>query len=472
MRAPASIRWFSALAAVVASALLVAPPVSAHSDGPSLRSVAAASTVHARQTSERQVAARMQSSGQPTLAPAPWPWRSVSIDTDDLSTDGVPDNAQIWPWAQTRYDVQTGEATWAVFLYGNPSKNVAYVGYLGHLVGTTCSTRILLVHDDAETGWATSADKFAKTRAATATLHSGGTSAMSWVTMDATTSMRNGSIDCAFARTYSADLGQVYQDTGWMKLNIPKRPKPQLKVTAPTGRLLNPGQRKKITVKVANPTAVPAPSAALRITGGKPSRGRIGLGTIPAHSSRVAHVKVKLRGHHTKVHLSASASGAKTVKRTVLLAAPIRLKKGDSLAGRYFWHTQTSTYEGWDNYGLAFVSSRWAYVGFPQKGLPHCHRQSSVHGDAGCVEYTWNKRTHKLRVGHLRGKFRPGHALVLLEAVLLYQQLYGAPPEAKPLQVRAPMFVPGSKFAPPAPVSASIPAAFSPRLFSSGFPRG
>ncbi|WIG55420.1 MAG: hypothetical protein OJF61_001206 [Rhodanobacteraceae bacterium] len=47
----------------------------------------------------------------------------------------------------------------------------------------------------------------------------------------------------------------------------------------------------------------------------------------------------------------------------------------------------------------------------------------------------------------------PGHALVLLEAVLLYQQLYGAPPEAQPLQVRAPMFVPGSKFAPPDPVS-------------------
>ncbi|HVU80696.1 MAG TPA: SGNH/GDSL hydrolase family protein [Rhodanobacteraceae bacterium] len=47
----------------------------------------------------------------------------------------------------------------------------------------------------------------------------------------------------------------------------------------------------------------------------------------------------------------------------------------------------------------------------------------------------------------------PGHALVLLEAVLLYRQLYGAPPEAQPLQVRAPMFVPGSKFAPPSPVS-------------------
>ncbi|WHZ18384.1 MAG: hypothetical protein OJF55_000533 [Rhodanobacteraceae bacterium] len=47
----------------------------------------------------------------------------------------------------------------------------------------------------------------------------------------------------------------------------------------------------------------------------------------------------------------------------------------------------------------------------------------------------------------------PGHDLVLLEAVLLYRQMYRAAPQAKPLAVRAPMFVPGSQFAPPAPVS-------------------
>ena len=42
---------------------------------------------------------------------------------------------------------------------------------------------------------------------------------------------------------------------------------------------------------------------------------------------------------------------------------------------------------------------------------------------------------------------------MLLEAVLLYQQLYGGLPGAKPLEVRAPMFVPGSKFTSPDPVS-------------------
>lgn len=47
----------------------------------------------------------------------------------------------------------------------------------------------------------------------------------------------------------------------------------------------------------------------------------------------------------------------------------------------------------------------------------------------------------------------PGHALVLLEAVLLHQQLYGTSPAAKAVVVRAPMFVPASKFAPPDPAS-------------------
>ncbi len=47
----------------------------------------------------------------------------------------------------------------------------------------------------------------------------------------------------------------------------------------------------------------------------------------------------------------------------------------------------------------------------------------------------------------------PGHDLVLLEAVLLYRQLYHAMPADKALAVRAPMFIPASKFASPAPVS-------------------
>lgn len=50
----------------------------------------------------------------------------------------------------------------------------------------------------------------------------------------------------------------------------------------------------------------------------------------------------------------------------------------------------------------------------------------------------------------------PGHDLALLEATLLYRQLFDTLPQATPLTVRAPMFVPGSKFAPPDPVSTPL----------------
>lgn len=47
----------------------------------------------------------------------------------------------------------------------------------------------------------------------------------------------------------------------------------------------------------------------------------------------------------------------------------------------------------------------------------------------------------------------PGPDLVLLEATLLYQQVHDALPASQPLSVRAPLFVPGSRFAAPDPVS-------------------
>ena len=40
-----------------------------------------------------------------------------------------------------------------------------------------------------------------------------------------------------------------------------------------------------------------------------------------------------------------------------------------------------------------------------------------------------------------------------LSCHLLYRQMYGTLPAGKPLMVRAPLFVPGSKFAAPDPVS-------------------
>lgn len=84
-----------------------------------------------------------------------------------------------------------------------------------------------------------------------------------------------------------------------------------------------------------------------------------------------------------------------------------------------------STAAGNDSAPYIAVSKRWLQG---RKQFPHAN-------------WNWTDGMH------------PGHDLVLLEAMLLYRQLYGALPVAKALEVRAPMFVPGSKFAPPAPVS-------------------
>jgi hypothetical protein len=50
----------------------------------------------------------------------------------------------------------------------------------------------------------------------------------------------------------------------------------------------------------------------------------------------------------------------------------------------------------------------------------------------------------------------PGHDLVLLEAALLYRQIFGTLPRASGFSVHAPMYGPRTKFAPPSPTSRSV----------------
>lgn len=52
----------------------------------------------------------------------------------------------------------------------------------------------------------------------------------------------------------------------------------------------------------------------------------------------------------------------------------------------------------------------------------------------------------------------PGHDLVLLEAALLYRQLFDVLPNATGFSVRAPMYKPNAKFSEPAPISSGVPS--------------
>ncbi|HET6913027.1 MAG TPA: hypothetical protein VFH71_06755 [Rhodanobacteraceae bacterium] len=56
-----------------------------------------------------------------------------------------------------------------------------------------------------------------------------------------------------------------------------------------------------------------------------------------------------------------------------------------------------------------------------------------------------------------KDKMHPGHELVLLDAVLMYRQVFGTLPAVHSLRVHAAMFVPSTKFFAPEPVSRAIP---------------
>jgi hypothetical protein len=60
----------------------------------------------------------------------------------------------------------------------------------------------------------------------------------------------------------------------------------------------------------------------------------------------------------------------------------------------------------------------------------------------------------------------PGHDLVLLEATLLYRELFGALPQLTTLAVHAPMFSPHAKFSAPAPTSEALEPAGNAQTYA------
>lgn len=58
----------------------------------------------------------------------------------------------------------------------------------------------------------------------------------------------------------------------------------------------------------------------------------------------------------------------------------------------------------------------------------------------------------------------PGHDLILLDAILLYREVFGRLPGANGFAVDAPMYVPGSRFLPPDPTSRAADSAPPPPM--------
>jgi hypothetical protein len=115
-------------------------------------------------------------------------------------------------------------------------------------------------------------------------------------------------------------------------------------------------------------------------------------------------IAVKLKGGKPRTAtFTATADGGASASTSVTIAQKAKAKKLSSLVGRYYWGTDGATfYEGWDNKGVLFVDEKWAYVGFPENGVPHC--SPSV---KDCAHYDYSAKKGTVRIGGKHGPIDP-----------------------------------------------------------------
>lgn len=205
------------------------------------------------------------------------------------------------------------------------------------------------------------------------------------------------------------------------ELTAPPVLEPRLKVELSGAHRVKPGGTVRIKARVSNVGRARAAAVRVRAKAGRgvglrPSGAR--WGSIAPGKSRTVALRAKVaKGARGTVAVSVRATGRPRLSagaRTKLKVirprprhAPVSSKGG--LAGTYFWRTVTHVNRAWDNRGLAFVDGRWAYRGFPDAGLPRCRRVTAKdEADDGCLRYSYDPRTRKLRVGGQTGRYGRG----------------------------------------------------------------
>ncbi|MBN8869044.1 MAG: hypothetical protein J0H66_04085 [Solirubrobacterales bacterium] len=197
------------------------------------------------------------------------------------------------------------------------------------------------------------------------------------------------------------------------------KPKLKLKMNAPASA--KPGRTVRIMVKVTNSGRAKARTVKLRVQGRRgvtvrPARKLLGS-ISPGKSRRVRLAAKVARSAPGRISVKARASGRGGISASAQAGIKVSRPRpsrpsqgaGGNLAGKYFWHTESQIDRGWVNSGIAFVDARWAYRGFPDAGLPSCRRRTAE-GDSGegCLRYSYNRRTGRIKVGKETGKYSRG----------------------------------------------------------------
>ncbi len=339
----------------------------------------------------------------------PYPWRSVTMYDGWTDTGGPDDGAELTD-ASVRYDPTTGQVDWQLRSWWATDPTFRYGGILGHWSAGSCVADIVVLHQGGTDVWGvpnTSTNGMATSEIRTSTHGSAGS-----LRIHAATGIKQSAVTCAEAKVQSSSGSSTYDIVGPESLVTKPRPRPVLAISSPAPVLGPRGKTVKVKITVKNTGSATADGVRLVVIGGRPATKRFSLGTIAAHRSRTVKVKVAIAKRKRNLTMTATARDALKMVRKIAVRPEIALAPGASLAGRYFWHTETVSGQGWSNSGIAFVDKRWAYLGFPGAGLPRCTVQTSDGRSDGCVQYSW-KKGGVLRVGKVKGRYSGGLGLNL-----------------------------------------------------------
>ncbi|MGX6448243.1 hypothetical protein ACVU7I_09290, partial [Patulibacter sp. S7RM1-6] len=137
------------------------------------------------------------------------------------------------------------------------------------------------------------------------------------------------------------------------------------------------------------------------------------VGTLAAGQARTTTLRLRLTRRTTRSTLIAvRATGRGGLRASAPLDLRLRGARPTTsdrtgLVGRYFWGFRTRTDRSWDNTGVFFANARYAYRGIPSGGLPRCARAGN-----GCVRWSLDRRTGRLRVGTQKGTYRKGRLVL------------------------------------------------------------
>lgn len=200
--------------------------------------------------------------------------------------------------------------------------------------------------------------------------------------------IRAGDWDCAYAATVATNGTEAYQTFYAVDLTTTYVARPQIS-TVDNIQGNYKGKWTTVSLDVYNKGRADARGAKITASGKglKFQRKTINLGTVGKRSTKYGtRFKVKLNGKKSRrATFTFRAAGGATSRVNVTIAQkpkPTRLK---SLSGRYFWgNDPRNTRKGWDPRAVMFVNKKFAYVGFPPRGVPSCRKTTK-----NCKRYTY-----------------------------------------------------------------------------------